>query len=901
MTTGAPVRPTHAGNTTTGTLHNRGISLSGNNFQGNVFFGSLNGKPNEAECKKALFLTNPVDDRGAITTAKSRLVPEVCQWILDDASFRAFHGETGTELLWITGGPGMGKTMMSLFLLRELETNLLSQQDTTILFYFVGGQDEKRNTSVSILRGLIFLLLQSRPRLITHLLPDFEYQRESLFSQDSLEALWRILETMLKDEITGKVVFLIDGLDECREESLQPLLRKICDFVESRQQQEVSRARGQCGSLVTSAASVKMVLVSREAPDCLSSHLSRFPRVRMGAIAKNGSNAAEPGPDPTTAAQLALEGMSLGQDAAPGASNTAQIPQPLIIYIETKIAALSQEKGFDEAFQLSLREALHDKGDGSFLWVDLAIKLLDLYAAEHAPQLVQHHLMPTVDEMHCQFLQYIPESMIPVTAALLRWVVVARRPPIVPELAAALTQMGFAEYGSIDTTRQVVDLCGPLLSISEDETVHITHTSVKDFLTAESGPLWWDAELFRFHVNVDDVNWDVAGSCVSYLEQGCLKKRPVSRVEDEAKFNERLLRFPLVSYAIDFWPDHLRSASGYSAVNLSSVFFRAGSKIRKNWWLSYYPDTINKPSWTTPRDFNLLHLAAYLNLASVAHQLKQEGQLESRLNSRNSKGETPLEFATIMGSIDMFIFLMQRGASPPLASAEMDLIELACYKGRVQILEYLLNTGWDVNSQQEDINWRKAAGIATRFRGANAHAKTTTNWTALHMASWTGREDCVKLLIEHGADLLGVTDEGWNPMHCAASRGETSIVSLFLELGVPVDAVTAKSKTALHLAAYKGHVATMRALITAGAAVDAQSHLWETPLHLAARSAEPEAVEILLSAGADGLISNSEGKNAVDAVGRLEGALIEDSRETLRILQTYGTPGYVPWKSSTYA
>ncbi|KAJ3523176.1 hypothetical protein NM208_g12552 [Fusarium decemcellulare] len=795
MTTGAPGHPLQAGNITTGTLHNYGISFSGNSFQGNVFLGSLNGKPSEADCKKALFLTNPVDDRGAIITAKSRLVPEVCQWILDDPSFRNFHDETGTELLWITGGPGMGKTMMSLFLLRELETNLVPQQEDTILFYF----------------------------------------NESLFSQSSLEALWRILETMLKDEITGKVVFLIDGLDECREDSLQPLLRKICDFIESRQQQEVSRARGQCGIHVTSAASVKMVLVSRETPDCLSNQLSRFPRVRIGAITKNGPSAV--GHDPTIAAQLALEGISLGQDAATSTSgDTTQITQPLVIYIKTKVAVLSQESGFDEAFQSSLRKALHEKGDGSFLWVDLAIRLLNLYAAEYAAQLVQHHLMPTVDEMYCQFLQCIPDSMIPVTAALLQWVVVARRPLIVPELAAALTQMGFAEYGSVDTTRQIVDSCGSLLSISENEMVQIAHTSIKDLLTAESGPLWWDAELFQFHINVDDVNWDVAG----YY--------------------------------------HLRSASGCAAVNLSSLFFRPGSKTRKTWWLSYYPETTNKAAWTTPRDFNLLHLAAYLNLASVAHQLEQEGQLEARLNSRDSQGETPLGLATIMGSMDMFIFLMERGASPPLASVGHDLIELACCKGRVQIVEYLLDAGWDVNSQKQDIKWRKAAGLATRFfhgvasealsmsssadnhwslytrdmgvgqtplhhacffghlsvaelllsRGANVHAETTANWTALHVAAWTGREDCVRLLIEHGADLLGATDEGWNLMH--------------------------------------------------------------------SRRAHPEAVEFLLAAGADGLINNSEGKTAAETVGILESALIEECRETLRILQTYGTPGYVPWK-----
>lgn len=177
---------------------------------------------------------------------------------------------------------------------------------------------------------------------------------------------------------------------------------------------------------------------------------------------------------------------------------------------------------------------------------------------------------------------------------------------------------------------------------------------------------------------------------------------------------------------------------------------------------------------------------------------------------------------------------------------------------------------------------------------ANVRATTTKNWTPLHASSWTGQLECVKLLLERGADANAMTHFGWVPFHCAASRGKTDVVELYLQLGMPVNTVTAvKQKTALHLAAYAGMARTVRMLCTNGASVDHQSYKGETALHLATRNFKPEIVELLLSLGANKFVINKDGFTPQDILRNLKNGGIESQKEMLRILDTFGLPGYV--------
>ncbi len=817
---------------------------------------SVGGRPgsgnSELECTRALFLTNPVDDRSAVETSKEPLVAKACQWIYDQANFKSWLDDgIDSQLLWISGGSGRGKTMLSLFLINEMKKSAMHTQSgpAVLLFYFVDTRDQKRNTAVSILRGLIWLLLQARPRLMEYILSEFVVQRDNLFSQTSLEALWRIFSAMLKDPVTGKVYCIIDGLDECQEDTLQPLLRKVTNFFDNeRNFMEQPRQ----GNLNPALAPIRMILVSQEVPKCLLDNLARFPRIQIevaimgmaktkppSAASKEWGDARLKTPtrehktikrtklatvailalqqqklasleakhvsptcdnnavdsirqeDPTSrereeeveprpanlpiaktttesltqrheTAALAAEAKvtdpanlaadhlaqfttvatdltadeyffdDVGDDDAaeePGAfreihsgqqtveeaeeekgDDGAIRNQALCHYIDAKVEELSQEKGYDDTIKEPVSYGLQAKGDGTFLWVDLAVEDLRFYEAQHAEQAVSQ-LPPSVNEMYCRTLRRIPKHMVPLVVDIFHWVIGARRPMSLLELATALMQVG-SMANPLKMVQQGIAACSTMLTINEETTeVHIKHTSVQYLLMEKSGPLWSDAALYRFHVNVLDVDGEIASICLRYLEQGCLNDGPIT-MGDRACYRQRVEQFPLLPYAAIFWPDHLRSATHPNA-DLSSPFFARKSTIRKNWWQCYYPATTGKGTLQTPRDFTLLHMMAYLNLPYLAYQLEYRGELYPRLNKRDSFGSSPLCWAASLGNMEMLVFLLQRGASQECVGET--IFELACRKGQEKIVQYLLDLGYGVNTRGVEQSLVQTLGQTTRW------------------------------------------------------------------------------------------------------------------------------------------------------------------------------------------
>ncbi|KAH6686175.1 NACHT and ankyrin domain-containing protein [Plectosphaerella plurivora] len=936
----------------------------------------------------------------------------------------------------------MGKTMMSLFLLDKFETSdsLRGGQDGVLLFYFVDNRNERRNTAVSILRGLIHALLQHRPALMNHLLPDFEIQKEALFAKTSLEALWRIFTTMLRDPAAGTVRCLIDGLDECQEDDLVRLLRKITTFFEQ-QQRGVGPA----------PARLKLILVSREAPACIADNLSNYPRIDVSAatartrvtkaavegfrragsstsagtdkrfadlvrlaVEKNkasqqvqeaskepkdnrispqpathdisgGLSVSKPGPYvppndngqnvasqqaeadeytfdppvdddseevsearvdgkhpatvPATVQQVQTEGppvyvvqseVKTEEKAQPVEEVHEMYQGSLEHYIDARVSQLAEEMGYNESVSTLIGTGLRSRGDGTFLWVDLAVDEIKRHPVDQVEDVVDQ-LLPGLDNMYCNTLHRITPEFVPLAAALLRWAVTARRPMYVAELVEALTLEGFASTNPREMIEKGIEVCGSLLALKEgtkstDATVQPSHLSVKDFLTAPNGPILSDAHLSRFHVDTAKVDGEIAALCIRYLEGGCLK---AGRVSDDGA--ERLAQFPLLVYAIESWPDHLRLAS-HPEVDLNSPFFQHGSTIRKEWWSTYYTWKSGRSVYWVPRGFNLLHLAAYANITPIAQALEDVGALYSRIDDTDSYGSSALNLAAGEGNLEMFAFLHSRGAKLETPDYE-DVFGTACKKGQAKIVNYMLDAGYDVNAVVEPTNKeafkmiakvpRWLHGVADEYkklendhwsmmfndlgasttpifdacmfghtsvvelllrRGANLKHATSSNWTALHVAAWTGQLECVKLFLQYGGDPEQQTDSGLNALHCTASRGKTAVATFLLEHGVQVDARTPRERTALHFAAVHGSAEMIQVLAGAGADIEARSYKGETPLHVAARREKTEAVQALLALGARVDAIEQEGKTPLAALREIR-FKTDNQKAIVRILE----------------
>jgi uncharacterized protein len=142
--------------------------------------------------------------------------------------------------------------------------------------------------------------------------------------------------------------------------------------------------------------------------------------------------------------------------------------------------------------------------------------------------------------------------------------------------------------------------------------------------------------------------------------------------------------------------------------------------------------------------------------------------------------------------------------------------------------------------------------IAELANGADAHARSADNTTALHWAVHNDNLDLVKRLLEAGADANAANDFGATPLSEAAVVGNPAVVAQLVGAGADVDARGKDGQTALMILARTNGVAAAKVLLEHGADVNAQE-TWreQTALIWAAAQSHPGMVKLLLEHGAN--------------------------------------------------
>ncbi|GKU22155.1 unnamed protein product [Fusarium langsethiae] len=177
----------------------------------------------EEHCLQALFVTDVVSDREGLITVKGTRTPGTFEWIPQTQQYRDWIASE-YALLWISGPPGKGKTVISIFLSKLMEA---TKPDSTVIYFFCDNKTASRNSAVNVLRGLMSQLIHCHPHLLSILISTWRIQKENLFRTNSFETLWRIFNQMLETLKDQQVCCVLDALDEIDDESMSLLLRKI--------------------------------------------------------------------------------------------------------------------------------------------------------------------------------------------------------------------------------------------------------------------------------------------------------------------------------------------------------------------------------------------------------------------------------------------------------------------------------------------------------------------------------------------------------------------------------------------------------------------------------------------------------------------------------------------------
>src|SRR6202046_624074 len=140
-------------------------------------------------CLADFLLTNPRSEKTRIERDKGGLLTDSFRWILNNSEFQRWREDNHSQLLWIKGDAGKGKTMLMIGIIDELQQQVARSGKSSVteaLSYFLcQGTDLRLNTATAILRGIIFLLASEQPFLISHLRKPYDHAGQKLFEDSN--------------------------------------------------------------------------------------------------------------------------------------------------------------------------------------------------------------------------------------------------------------------------------------------------------------------------------------------------------------------------------------------------------------------------------------------------------------------------------------------------------------------------------------------------------------------------------------------------------------------------------------------------------------------------------------------------------------------------------------------
>ncbi|KAL2165915.1 hypothetical protein VTG60DRAFT_3606 [Thermothelomyces hinnuleus] len=373
--------------------------------------------------------------KAEIRTGDARI--EACwDWILANPGFKRWRNTGETRIFWVVGGPGKGKTSMTLGLIDELSKSS-ELGEAFVDQFFCQNMDSSANTAVSILRGLIYGLGQKRRQLMCFLKDKFK-SPDDVRTAD-LNTLWTIFSKMIagaKD--LGVIYLVVYALDECLQE-------------------EEALALLDLATRVSFGPGVKWLFTSRQSP--------RFRR-------SIGTGAAACHVDLDTA---------------------EEVEKSVNKFIDI---AVQSNRELTPAQKQQIIEFMRPNAEKTFLYVSLIWKDLrtasDLDLSKRLSELARHSHGSSVYRVYGLMIEQVKrkdeESGSSMRRDVLEAVLLASQPLSLLELAMAAglppelrdTQL---VSGGTRGIAELVQQCGHFLTVAEDR-VSLMHKSAKDYLAA---------------------------------------------------------------------------------------------------------------------------------------------------------------------------------------------------------------------------------------------------------------------------------------------------------------------------------------------------------------------------------------------------------------------------------
>ena len=434
-----------------------------------------------------------------------------------------------------------------------------------------------------------------------------------MFENEQYPMLWEVFERTILDSATGRVIVVVDALDECAQESSDPFLRSI-------------KTSFNANHAETFREKFKLVITSRHYPQTLIERLS----------------------------DVACIEVSL--DDNPESLHDVER------FIATNVDGLSLRKGLSEGLRLQVEKELQKGAEATFLWAGLMMKQLETkQRIEMAATL--RKLPSGLDSLYERLLLQIQDANKPDAVAVVEYVSFVHARLSFSELGYLIGQEDVAGLTLDEAIADKIKFCEGLIEYDQNY-IYPVHSSLRDYLANCNTT---QTPFFRMlgattHRKLVDI-------CLSHIEEAMESEYMVQTyskfvaLSNESDHAARLQKhdhevmvsalkdnFPFLAYAERCWAYH-GILSGQDVYDLQRPLFNTDDRLRTRLsFYRYFPNTAGKFSEAsfgrfTPFDqgcqvktaLPLIHFALRWGALPLVEKALARGQ---DVTAQDSDGET---------------------------------------------------------------------------------------------------------------------------------------------------------------------------------------------------------------------------------------------------------------------